>query len=218
MFKYLLFDLDGTIANSAEGITKCAQYGLAALGIIEPNPEKLQLVIGPPLRATYMKYWGLTEEQAEFGVEKYRERYNEIGIYEQYIFPGMEDLLKDLKTANKNVGLCTGKPEVYAKKITDYFGLTEYLKDISGSTLDGKMDNKATVVAKSLMNFHVSEEDKSHTYLIGDRKEDIMAAHANGIKAIGVRFGFACENELEEAGADIIVDSVDNLRKLLLED
>lgn len=218
MFKNILFDLDGTVANSAEGITKCAQYGLAAMGIDEPDLEKLKLFIGPPLRASYMKYWGLTEEQAELGTEKYRERYHNIGIYEQYIFPGMEDLLKDLSNTDKKVGLCTGKPEVYARRIVDHFYLTDYLQDIAGSTLDGKMDNKATVVAKSLTNFNItSEEEKTCTYLVGDRKEDILAAHANGIKAIGVRFGFAVEGELEEAGADIIVDTVEDLRKLLLE-
>lgn len=217
MFKNILFDLDGTIANSSEGITKCAQYGLAALGIDEPDLTKLYVVIGPPLRATYMKYWGLSEEQAELGVEKYRERYHDIGIYEQYIFPGMEALLNDLSKSDKKVGLCTGKPEVYARRIVDHFHLADYLQDISGSTLDGKMDNKSTVVAKSLKNFNItSDEEKACTYLIGDRKEDILAAHANGIKAIGVRFGFAVEGELEEAGADIIVDTVEDLHNLLL--
>ncbi|MDO4177898.1 MAG: HAD hydrolase-like protein [Phascolarctobacterium sp.] len=217
MFKNILFDLDGTIANSSEGITKCAQYGLAALGIDEPDLKKLYVVIGPPLRVTYMKYWGLTAEQAELGVAKYRERYTTTGIYEQFIFPGMEDLLKDLARTDKNVGLCTGKPEVYARIITDHFQLTQYFKDISGSTLDGKMDNKSTVVAKSLCNFKITDDDKANTYLIGDRKEDVLAAHANGIKAVGVRFGFAQAGELEEAGADIIVDTVEDLRKLLLE-
>lgn len=217
MFKNILFDLDGTIANSSEGITKCAQYGLAALGIDVPDLTQLYVVIGPPLRATYMKYWGLTEEQAELGVEKYRERYHNIGIYEQYIFPGMEDLLKELSQTDKKVGLCTGKPEVYARRIVDHFHLADYLQDISGSTLDGKMDNKSTVVAKSLKNFNItSDEEKACTYLVGDRKEDILAAHANGIKAIGVRFGFAVEGELEEAGADIIVDTVEDLHNLLL--
>lgn len=217
MFKNILFDLDGTIANSSEGITKCAQYGLAALGIDVPDLTQLYVVIGPPLRATYMKYWGLTEEQAELGVEKYRERYHNIGIYEQYIFPGMEDLLKELSQTDKKVGLCTGKPEVYARRIADHFHLADYLQDISGSTLDGKMDNKSTVVAKSLKNFNItSDEEKACTYLVGDRKEDILAAHANGIKAIGVRFGFAVEGELEEAGADIIVDTVEDLHNLLL--
>lgn len=217
MFKNILFDLDGTIANSSEGITKCAQYGLAALGIDEPDLTKLYVVIGPPLRASYMKYWGVSEEEAELGVEKYRERYHDIGIYEQYIFPGMEKLLQELSHTDKKVGLCTGKPEVYAKRIVDYFHLTGYLQDIAGSTLDGKMDNKATVVAKSLTNFNIfSEEEKACTYLIGDRKEDILAAHANGIKVIGVRFGFAEKGELEDAGADIIVDTVESLRELLL--
>lgn len=218
MFKNILFDLDGTIANSAEGITKCAQYGLAALGIDEPDLTKLYVVIGPPLRASYMKYWNLSEEQAEFAVGKYRERYATIGIYEQFIFPGMEDLLKSLQETPCNIGLCTGKPEIYARIIIDHFGLSPYFKDISGSTLDGKMDNKSTVVAKSLANFNItSEEEKANTYLIGDRKEDILAAHANGIKAIGVRFGFAQKNELEDAGADIIVDSVEALKALLLD-
>ncbi|WP_405380257.1 HAD hydrolase-like protein [Phascolarctobacterium sp.] len=217
MYQNLLFDLDGTLTDSAEGITKCCQYGLAKLGIDEPDLDKLRVFIGPPLRASYMKYYGLTEAQAEQGVAFYRERYTDIGIWENKVYPGMMDLLQALKGDGRRLGMATAKPEVFAKRIAERFGFNDYLEDVTGCSLDGKTDNKALVVAAALAKWNiVTPEQKATIALIGDRREDVLAAHANGIPCIGVGFGFAAPGELQEAGAEHYVETVDDLRKFLL--
>ena len=217
MYQNLLFDLDGTLTDSAEGITKCCQYGLAKLGIEEPDLDKLRVFIGPPLRASYMKYYGLTEAQAEQGVAFYRERYTDIGIWENKVYPGMMDLLQALKSDGRRLGMATAKPEVFANRIAERFGFNDYLEDVTGCSLDGKTDNKALVVAAALAKWNiVTPEQKATIALIGDRREDVLAAHANGIPCIGVGFGFAAPGELQEAGAEHYVETVDDLRKFLL--
>lgn len=112
MFQNLLFDLDGTLTNSAEGITKCVQYALRAQNIEEPDLKKLEVFIGPPLRDSFIKYYGMTREEAEAGVEKYRERYTDIGIWENKVYPGIMELLADLQQDGRRLGMATAKPEV----------------------------------------------------------------------------------------------------------
>ena len=121
MYQNLLFDLDGTLTNSAEGITKCVQNALRIMGIDEPDLKKLEVFIGPPLRASYMKYYGMTREQAEEGIELYRQRYTDIGIWENKVYPGMMELLGLLKLNGFRLGMCTAKPEVFALRIAEHF-------------------------------------------------------------------------------------------------
>lgn len=214
MWQNLLFDLDGTLTNSAEGITKCVQYGLRALKIEEPDLKKLEVFIGPPLRASYMKYYGLTREEAEAGVAAYRERFEKFGWKENMAYPGMVELVRDLYQHNYHMGICTGKPEYFAVPIAELFGFKPYLHTITGSTLDGKMDDKAQVVKLALDRWQINtKEAKSKTLLIGDRREDVLAAHANGIACLGVGYGFGSQKELEEVNADGYVATVTELRK-----
>lgn len=217
MYQNLLFDLDGTLTDSAEGITKCVQYALAKMGIDEPDLHKLEVFIGPPLRASYIKYFGLTPEQAEEGIAHYRERYTTTGIWENKVYPGMLELLAALKQDGRRLGMATAKPEVFALRIAERFGFNDYLEDVTGCTLDGKTDNKALVVAAALEKWQLcTPEQKASVALIGDRREDVLAAHANGIACIGVGFGFAAPGELQEAGADHYAATMDDLRNLLL--
>lgn len=217
MFKNLLFDLDGTLTDSAEGITKCVQYALAAQGVEEPDLSKLEVFVGPPLRASFQKYYGFTREQAETALWKYRERYEEIGIWENKVYPGIVELLRDLHAAGYRLGIATGKPEPHAIRIAEKFGLAPYLDMIAGTAIDGSFDDKKTVMANALARWNINtEEEKAATVLIGDRDQDAISSHANGIKCIGIRYGFAKPNELEEAGADIILDTVEDLRKYFL--
>lgn len=216
MFKNLLFDLDGTLTNSEEGITKCVQYGLSKMGIDEPDLQKLTVFIGPPLRASYKKYYGFTDEQAQEGVRHYRERYTNIGIWENYVYPGIIELLAKLQADGRRLGMCTAKPEPFALRIAERFELAQYLDAVSGAALDGRTDNKALVVAESLRKWGITtDEQKAETFLIGDRREDVLAAHANGIRAIGVGYGFAQPGELAEVGADFYAETVADLEKLL---
>ena len=197
MFQNLLFDLDGTLTNSAEGITKCVQYALRAQNIEEPDLKKLEVFIGPPLRDSFIKYYGMTREEAEAGVEKYRERYTDIGIWENKVYPGIMELLAD--------------------RIAERFGFNPYLEDITGCSLDGKTDKKALVVAAALEKWQLTTPEAKNTVaLIGDRREDVLAAHANGIACIGAGFGFGSYEELSEAGADYYVADVPALARFLL--
>lgn len=218
MYNNLLFDLDGTLTNSAEGITKCVQYGLNKIGIVENDLSKLEVFIGPPLRSSYMKYYGLSKEEAETCVTFYRERYEKIGIWENKVYPGIIELLGKLQRNGKKMGMATGKPEIFAKQIATRFGFNDYLDAISGSSLDGKMDDKALVVAEALKKWQITSNfDKKDVVLIGDRREDVLAAHANGIACIGVGFGFGSLAELNEVGVEYYAANVEDLTKLLLD-
>ncbi len=217
MYKNLLFDLDGTLTNSEEGITKCVQYGLQAVGIEEPDLKKLRSFIGPPLRESYKKYFGLNATQINAAVAAYRERYTNIGIWENEVYQGIPKLLQDLNAAGYNLGMCTGKPEIFAVRIAEKFMLNRYLKDISGSALDGSTDEKKFVVAQSLKRLQLHTPDALvQTILIGDRREDVIAAHSMGISCIGVGYGFSRPNELKTAGADYYVETIDELRDFFL--
>ena len=217
MYQNLLFDLDGTLTNSAEGITKCVQNALHLMGIEEPDLKKLEVFIGPPLRASYMKYYGMTAEQAEEGIELYRQRYTDIGIWENKVYPGMMELLGLLKQNGFRLGMCTAKPEVFAVRIAEHFGFNDFLVDVTGCSLDGKTDNKALVVPAPPRKWGLDTPEKKATVaLVGDRREDVMAAHANGIACIGVGFGFASPGELEEAGCEHYAATMADLKALLL--
>lgn len=217
MFQNLLFDLDGTLTNSAEGITKCVQYALHDQGIEVTDLHELEVFIGPPLRDSFMKFFNMTREQAEIGVEKYRERYTDIGIWENKVYPGMMKLLQALQNDKRRLGMATAKPEVYALRIAERFGFNPFLEDITGCSLDGKTDKKSLVVAAALEKWHLTTPERKKTVaLIGDRREDVMAAHENGIACIGVGFGFGGYKELSEAGADYYAEDMAALHKLLL--
>ena len=218
MYQNLLFDLDGTLTNSAEGITKCVQHALHLMGIEEPDLKKLEVFIGPPLRASYMQYYGMTKEQAEEGIELYRQRDTDIGIWENKVYPGMMELLGLLKLKGFRLGMCTAKPEVFALRIAEHFGFNDFLVDVTGCSLDGKTDNKALVVAESLRKWGLTTpEQKATVALIGDRREDVLAAHANGIACIGVGYGFEYPGELKEAGCEHYAKTMADLKHLLLE-
>lgn len=217
MFKNILFDLDGTLTDSAEGITKCVQYALAAQGVDEPDLSKLEVFVGPPLRMSFQKYYGFTKEQAEAGLWKYRERYEKVGIWENKLYPGILELLRDLQTAGYRLGIATGKPELHAIEIAKHFGIAPYLDMVAGTAIDGSFDDKQTVMANALKRWNITTEvARAETVLIGDRDQDVISAHANGVSCIGIRYGFAKPNELENAGADIILDTVEDLRKYFL--
>lgn len=217
MFKNILFDLDGTLTDSSEGITKSMQVALRAIGIDEPDLNELTKFIGPPLRGSMVKFYNSTPDEVQKALEVYRERYTRVGWAENKAYPGMVELVRDLQEAGFKTGMCTAKPEFFALPIAEKFGYKPYLSTITGSTLDGSMDDKAQVVALSLEKWGiVTEADKETVVLVGDRREDVLSAHANGIKCIGVGYGFGSLQELEEVGVDYYVETVEDLRKFFL--
>lgn len=212
-YQYILFDLDGTLTDPKEGITRAVAYSLHSFGIEVENRDDLCKFIGPPLRASFMKYYGFDESGAELAVERYREYYRPIGVLENELYDGVKDLLRDLYEDGKKVILATSKPEVFARQILEHFQLTQYFACIVGSELDGNREKKAEVIAYALKAVGVKEV--SEAVMIGDRDYDIIGAKENGIDSIGVLYGYGDRKEHEECGAEYIVQNVAELRALL---
>lgn len=211
----ILFDLDGTLTDPKEGITKCVQYALKHFGIMEEDLNQLEHFIGPPLLEQFMECYGFDQKTAELAVKKYRERYSKTGILENKLYPGIKNLLEELKDAGKVIGLASSKPTIYCKEILERFAISKYFHAIVGSELDGRRTNKAEVIEEALKLLQIKEGENSNVIMVGDRKHDIIGGKKNGLITIGVRIGYAKDGELEEAGADYIVENIEQLHELL---
>ncbi|MDE5697106.1 MAG: HAD hydrolase-like protein [Lachnospiraceae bacterium] len=220
MFQYILFDLDGTLTDPKLGITSSVQYALRALGIEEPSLDKLEPFIGPPLADSFREFYGLDEELTATAVARYRERFQDQGIYENEIYPGVADMLAALKAGGKKLSIASSKPTPFVERILDYFAIRTYFDVIVGSNLDGTRSRKEEVVEEALRQMlpagMTSAEKKAAVAMVGDRRFDIEGAKEHGLTSVGVSFGYAPEGELEQAGADFIVDTVNALSELLM--
>jgi len=212
-FEYILFDLDGTLTDPAIGITNSVMYALKKYGIEVNDRSELYKFIGPPLWDSFENYFGFSKEEAKMAVEYYREYYRDMGIFENLVYDGFEDLLKTLKDNGKILIVATSKPEVFAKQILEHFDIAKYFTFIAGSNLDGTRVKKYEVIKYALESCNII--DFSKVIMIGDREHDIIGAKKAGINSIGVLFGYGNRNELEKAGADIIVDTVADIGKVL---
>jgi phosphoglycolate phosphatase len=217
MKKIFLFDLDGTVTEPKEGITKCVQYALKSFGIEENDLDKLECFIGPPLHKSFQMYYGLNEDDSFEAVRKYRERYNDIGIYECNLFNGIDDVIKYIYENGGKVCLATSKPEVYAIRLLEYYNIDKYFECITGSLMDGGRTEKYEVIEEVFRRINISDEDKQHCIMIGDRMHDIKGAITTGIESIGVKYGYALENELEDAGATYVVETTADLKRKVIE-
>lgn len=204
-YQTYLFDLDGTITDSSLGITNSVIYALKKFGIREDDRRKLYKFIGPPLTVSFQEYYGFSEEKAREAVAYYREYYQEKGIFENKVYDGFEDMLKTLKSAAKRLIVATSKPEPYARKIMDHFGLSAYFDYVAGMELDGGRGTKAEVIRYALKVCGI--EDKRTVLMVGDREHDVFGAKEAGIDCLGVMYGFGDREELEKAGADYIVET-----------
>ena len=205
MYKYIFFDLDGTIVNSESGILNALRYSLNKFGISNPEYETIIKFIGPPLRDSYMNYYGFNKEQADQGVVYYREYYSKEGIFEANVYDGIEDLLKYLKEHNYKIVLATSKPDEFAKIILEHFGLLKYFDFVAGATMSETRTNKEEVLQYALDENNIL--DVSSVLMIGDRKFDILGAKKFDIDSVGVLYGFGNREEFENAGANYIVES-----------
>ena len=212
-WKYILFDLDGTLTDSGPGIMKSVCYALDALGIEEDSAERLRSFIGPPLYASFMKHYGFDKDRANLAVEKYREYFAVSGMFENSLYDGIPELLAELREAGLTLAIATSKPTVFAAQIARHFGIDGYFEVIVGSELDGSRIEKSEVVAHTLQALGVT--DPSAAVMVGDREHDIIGARANGIKAIGVLYGYGSREELADARAWAISATVEELRTLL---
>ena len=217
MKKYLLFDLDGTLTDPKTGICTCVQYALSSMGIEEPDLDKLEPFIGPPLKDSFMKCYNMSEEQAQTALEKYRERFQDKGIFENKIYPGIPEMLQILLSKGMFLAVASSKPTVFVEKILEHFNIKRFFKVIVGSELDGTRVNKDEIVEEALKQlFGDQPVDKSQVYMIGDRSFDAEGAHKAGVESVGVTYGYGSMEELKEAKADFIVRSVEELQKFLL--
>lgn len=213
-YRSILFDLDGTLTDPGAGITKSVNYALESFGIHTDNLNKLCKFIGPPLKDSFMEYYGFTEEQALIAVEKYREYFRDTGIYENALYPGMDGLLRQLKDAGRQLIVATSKPKIFADRIVEYFNIKQYFDLVCGSELDGTRVRKGEVIRYALDMAGV--RDLSGAVMVGDRKHDVIGAKEAGIGCIGVLFGYGGYEELHEAGAAAIAETVEELGGVLL--
>lgn len=201
-FDNILFDLDGTISDSYEGITKSVVYALQKMGIAPPaDRTELRVFIGPPLRESFSRYYALDAAQTERAVMLYRENYNERGMLDCKPYDGIADAIKLLHDGGKRILLATSKPESAAVKIIEHFGLAKYFYFTAGATSDSSRVEKADVIEYAVAKTGI---DRKRSVMVGDRLHDINGAKATGLKSIGVLYGYGNERELKDAGADYI--------------
>lgn len=207
---YLLFDLDGTLTDPAEGITNSVCYALAKMGI-ESEPEKELRFIGPPLHKSFQTFYGMSEDDSFRAVEYYREYYRPTGIFENRLYEGIPEALDRLSRKGYELAVASSKPEVFVKQILDYFSIADRFEVVVGSELDGSRTDKAEVITEALARLDAVADD---CCMIGDRLHDIEGAHRVGMLAAGVTWGYGSEDELRAAKADVIVRSLDELVRL----
>ena len=199
----ILFDLDGTLTDPFEGITKCISHALIKLGRISPPRKNLQWCIGPPLKDSLSL---LLASDDDLLVEKalaiYRERFSSVGLFENKIYQDIPEVLNTLKGKGHTLYVATSKPTVYAQKIIEYFGLVSYFSRVYGSELDGTRNDKSSLISYILQREKIAS---SETVMIGDREHDIIGAKANGIASLGVLWGYGTQEELEISGANACV-------------
>jgi phosphoglycolate phosphatase len=212
--KYFFMDLDGTVTDPKEGITKSVAYALKHYGIQIDNLDSLCKFIGPPLTKSFQQYYGFTEEESKEAVQKYREYYVPYGIYENYLYDGMESLLKNVVKNGGRIVLATSKPQIFAEQILQHFHIDEYFTFIAGSNMDLSRSKKGEVIEYALTALGIPAEN---VIMIGDREHDIIGARENNLPSIGVTYGYGSREELSDAKADYIVQSVSELEKLMLE-
>ena len=212
-YKYIFFDLDGTITDPGEGITNSVAHSLKYYGIEVADKRELYTFIGPPLYASYMKYYGFSRDEAHRAVERYREYYADKGVFECTLYPGIERLLRRLAESDKRVVLATSKPEIFANKILKHFGLEPCFDLVAGATLDSTRVEKADVIKYALDSLGITCADE--VLMIGDREHDVLGAAAFNIDALGVTFGYGSRAELEAAGAGDVAESVEDIENLL---
>ncbi len=251
-YKFLLFDLDGTVTDSGPGIMEAARRALLAHNIEEADEQRLRLFVGPPLDKSFIERYGFSEEQAWDAIGAFRAYYNDKGVYENSVYPGMDTLLSNLKAAGYVVAIASSKPQVLIHKVLAHFDIDKYFDVVVGCELDGTRSNKAEVIEEVLRQLSEIAEGMgleggdaaademahdvmsagglvhgghknahafvmSHSIMIGDRSYDVVGAHAFDLPCIGVLYGYGSRQEFQDAGADYICETVEDLGNYLLQ-
>lgn len=214
VFDYVIFDFDGTVADTGEGILKSLQYSFVAMGDPEPELSDLKKFIGPPVFYSYTHFYGISEDRVDLYVKKYRERYREKGIYESKVYDGLKDLLVSLKEKNIKVGIASSKPENLIYSVSDYLGITDMFDVIVGVKSDNsKHSTKAGLITQAMQA--LGAQNKNKVLMVGDRLFDIDGAHEAGVKCCGALWGYGDEEEFKEHNADFIVRLPEEIEKIV---
>ncbi|CYV24885.1 TPA: HAD family hydrolase [Streptococcus suis] len=213
MYQTILFDLDGTLTDSGQGILNSVAYALEKMGIEEPDTANLNRFIGPPLYESFSRFYQLSPEDTQSAVDAFRVYFKEKGMFENQLYPGIIPLLEELRTAGKTLVIATSKPEIFAKQILEHFGIAHYFDVIAGASLDSSRISKADVIGYAINQL---EAFPKHAVMIGDREHDIEGARRHQLPAIGVLYGYGNKQEFEKAGATMIVETVQDLKRVLL--
>lgn len=211
-FDTLLFDLDGTLTDSTEGILNCLIYAIERMGF--EVPEDTNIFLGPPIRQSFAEFLGMNGEQVDEAVRIFRERYSDTGLFENRVYDGIPGMLERLKSGGKRLMVATSKPQVYAVRIFERFGLAQYFEIVGGAELDGSRDYKDEVIEYVLSKAGIT--DRSTVLMIGDRRQDVLGAHKTDIECMGILWGYGSVEELTQAGADYIARTPQEAADMLL--
>ena len=214
-YKYLLFDLDGTLTDPAEGITRAVQHALKKQGIHVADRKTLLPFIGPPLQQSFQDFYGFTPQQAAEACEAYNDYSPPKGIFENRPYKGIHAFLRQLRDEGRTLLVATSKPEILAKRILEHFGLLPYFDFVGGDTMERTRSDKAEVIRYVLQAAGITTKEKRAAVMIGDRKHDIIGARSNGIDSIGVLYGYGNKEELTQAGATFIAPSLSSVGQFI---
>ena len=213
-FDYVIFDFDGTVVDTGEGILKSLQYSFSEMGREVPPMDELKKFIGPPIYYSYTHFYDVSEDEVGDYIKKYRERYKIKGIYECYLYDGMKQLLDLLRSKGVKIGIASSKPEHLIYSVADYLGVTDCFDAIVGVKIDdSNHSTKAGLVSEAMKILGAT--DKSKVLMVGDRKFDIDGAAGAGVKSCGALWGYGDEEEFRAHNADFIVSSPDEVKKLV---
>lgn len=207
-YQYIFFDLDGTLTESGPGIMNSVGYSLKKMGQQEQPESILRKFVGPPLAQSFMNYCGIPQEEVNRAISLYREYYVKHGMFENKVYPGVKELLEELKESGKILAVATSKPEPLSIRILEHFELDDYFAVICGATMDEKRVTKDEVIHYTLNRLGIREEEKKSVLMVGDREHDIFGAKKNRLDSLGVLYGYGSRQEFEAAGADYIAETV----------
>ena len=213
MYKHILFDLDGTLSDPGVGITNSVAYALSSFGIEVADRRTLYPFIGPPLVDSFMKYYKMSEADANRALAEYRVYFRSRGMFENKLYPKTVWLLEELKRAGATLVLATSKPEEFAEQILSHFNIRHYFDAVAGASMDERRSKKSDVIAYALQKAGIT--DKRAAIMVGDRLHDVHGAKENALPSIGVLWGYGSESELLEAGATHVVRDMPELLTLL---
>lgn len=214
-YDFVVFDFDGTLCDSGEGILKSARYALESFGIVVDADADMRFFVGPPLIDSFQRYEGVDEKKAEAMVEKYRERYRETGLFESRVYPGVEALLQTLHAHGVKIGIGSSKPLLFIERIVEHFGLRQYFDCLSAIDMKNAREPKSEIISRCLAEMGCS--DRRRALMVGDRYFDIEGANGAGIDSAGVLYGYGTRAEFEAHGARYIVSSAQKLEQIILE-